>query len=232
MVTAALPHVLPNLLNPARLDRGDTRVAHEPFDFLVAYEQLPRQHATALARDFPRYAGAGFFPYDQADCGPAINALVEQLLSLPFANAIGARLGVDVLAQYPALVTLCRTLNSRHGNVHTDSTSKVVTALVYLMDSWPEERGGNLRLLRAQDDIESTIVPEIKPLYGTIVAFRRSDRSFHGHLPYEGERRVIQVAWLTSEAEKLRKTRRGRLSRVVKWLAGALDRRWRRRGPD
>jgi hypothetical protein len=45
-------------------------------------------------------------------------------------------------------------------------------------------------------------------------------------LPFEGERRVIQVAWLTSEEEKLRKTKRGRFSRLVKRLTGFLDRRF------
>ena len=69
------------------------------------------------------------------------------------------------------------------------------------------------------------MAPELKPLYGNFAVFRRADNSFHGHLPYEGERRVIQVAWLTSEDEKLRKTRRGRLSRLFKKLFGALDRR-------
>jgi hypothetical protein len=64
----------------------------------------------------------------------------------------------------------------------------------------------------------------VKPLYGTLVAFKREDNSFHGHLPFEGERRVIQVAWLTSEDEKLRKTRRGRFSRGLKRLLGAIDR--------
>ena len=69
------------------------------------------------------------------------------------------------------------------------------------------------------------LMPEIKPLYGNFVVFRRADNSFHGHLPHEGERRVIQVAWLTSEDEKLRKTQRGKFSRVFKKLFGALDRR-------
>jgi hypothetical protein len=55
--------------------------------------------------------------------------------------------------------------------------------------------------------------------------FKRCDNSFHGHLPYEGERRVIQVAWLTSEEEKLRKTKRGKFSRAFKKLFGVLDRK-------
>ena len=49
--------------------------------------------------------------------------------------------------------------------------------------------------------------------------------SFHGHLPFEGERRVIQIAWLTSEDEKLRKTKRGSVSRFLKSILGGLDKR-------
>lgn len=70
------------------------------------------------------------------------------------------------------------------------------------------------------------VASEVRSLYGTLVAFRRADNCFHEHLPYEGERRVIQIAWLISEDEKRRKTRRGRLSRLVKWFAGVLDRRF------
>jgi len=36
---------------------------------------------------------------------------------------------------------------------------------------------------------------------------------------------VIQVAWLTSEEEKLRKTKRGKFSRAFKKLFGRLDAR-------
>ena len=67
------------------------------------------------------------------------------------------------------------------------------------------------------------MTPELPPLYGEFAVFKRCDNSFHGHLPYEGERRVIQVAWLTSEEEKLRKTKRGKFSRLFKKLFGKLD---------
>lgn len=219
----------PAPLDGARLDPSRCAVHREPFAFLVARDQLPAALAEDFARDFPRYAGAGFFPYDPADCGPSINCLIDTLLAPGFANAIGERLGVPDLARYPTLITLCRALNSRHGTVHTDSKSKVITALLYFSPDWHAGSAGSLRLLRSKDDIESLVVPEVPPLYGNLVAFRRSDNSFHGHLPFEGERPVIQVAWLTSEEEKLRKTRRGRLSRFVKWIAGRFDTRWGRR---
>ncbi len=217
------------ILDPANLARPDTLVASAPFAFLVASGQLPEAARADLAADFPRYRGAGFFPHDPTDCGPSINRLVEELSSGAFADAIGNRLGIPDLGRYPSLVTICRSLNRRHGNVHTDSRSKVVTALLYLMDDWPaDEHGGCLRFLARPDDIDGLVGPEVRPVYGNLAAFRRAENSWHGHLPFEGERRVIQVAWLTDAREKARKTRRGRLSRLVKWLAGSLDRAWGR----
>jgi len=213
------------LLDPARLDRPDTVVQHQPFPFMVAHGQLPDEMRGELDRDFPDYSSAGFFPYDPQECGPSINALVENMTGAAFASAIGRKLGIDGLEQYPTLVTICRLLNKRHGTIHTDSRSKVATALIYLNPQWPDTSDGCLRFLQRIDDIDSIVVPELIPLYGEFAVFKRCDNSFHGHLPYEGERRVIQVAWLTSEEEKLRKTRRGKFSRMFKKLFGSLDTR-------
>ncbi|HST28931.1 MAG TPA: 2OG-Fe(II) oxygenase [Rudaea sp.] len=226
MAVAIAKDNAPRLFDPARLDRADTQVRNEPFRFLFASGQLPADCTTALHEDFPKYAGAGFFPYDEADCGPSINRLVADLTNPAVATAVGARLGIDNLGQYPTLVTLCRTLNKRHGTIHTDSKSKVATALLYLNESWPDTSDGCLRFLKRIDAIDDMVAPEIRPLYGNFVVFRRADNSFHGHLPYEGERRVIQVAWLTSEEEKSRKTQRGKFSRLFKKLLGGLDRRF------
>jgi hypothetical protein len=187
---------------------------------------LPDDARGDLERDFPRYASAGFFPYDPGECGPSVNALINDMTSPAFARAIGQRLGIDNLDQFPTLVTLCRLLNKRHGTIHTDSKSKVATALIYLNPQWPDTSDGCLRFLRKIDDIDSTVTPELAPLYGEFAVFKRCENSFHGHLPYEGERRVIQVAWLTSEEEKLRKTKRGKFSRAFKKLFGRLDTRF------
>ena len=214
------------LLDPARLDRPDTTIRHQPFPFMVAHGQLPDEMRADLDRDFPRYASAGFFPYEPADCGASVNALIEGLTSPEFARAIGKRLGIEELDRYPTLVTLCRMLNKRHGTIHTDSRSKVATALLYLNGQWPDTSAGCLRFLRSIDDIDAMVMPELIPLYGEFAVFKRCDNSFHGHLPYEGERRVIQIAWLTSEEEKLRKTRRGKFSRAFKKVFGGLDRKF------
>ena len=209
----------------ASLDSPGTLIRHDPFAFVIAHGVLPDDACSDLARDFPRYTGAGFFPYHEAECGASIRALVDALTQAAFSDAAGARLDIERLSQYPVLVTLCRHIIRRHGTIHTDSASKVATALVYLNESWPDSSDGCLRFLGKVDDIDAMVAPEVKPLYGEFVIFKRADNSFHGHLPCAGERRVIQVAWLTSEAEKLRKTRRGLASRFFKKVAGGLDRK-------
>jgi hypothetical protein len=210
---------------PLLVDRiGPSSVVGDaPFPLLIARDVLDRTAGHALAEDFPRYRGAGFFPHTAADCGPAINALVQELTAADFADRVGDLLGIARLSQYPVLVTICRALNLRHGTIHTDSRSKVASALVYLNPQWVQSHAGCLRFLASGNDIEALVTPEIEPLYGTLTAFRRTDNSFHGHLPYEGERRVIQIAWLVDTAAVGRKTRRGRFSRAVKWLSGRVD---------
>ena len=223
---SALPRTTaPPLFDPAHLDRVDTYVTVQPFAFLIAHDQLPRLSMKSLEQDFPKYAGAGFFPYEEKDCGPSINRLINELIDPAVASKVGAKLGIDNLGHYPTLVTLCRALNKRHGTIHTDSKSKIATALLYLNESWPDTSDGCFRFLNSINDIDDMAAPEIKPIYGNFVVFKRADNSFHGHLPFEGERRVIQVAWLTSEDEKLRKTQRGKLSRLFKKLLGGIDRR-------
>lgn len=212
------------LIDPARLSAAE--VSSAPFAFLVARDQLPVDAEAALDRDFPRYPSAGFFPYRAEDCGPAVVEVVEALTSPAFAQAVGSRLGLPDLASYPPLVTICRHLNLRHGTIHTDSKSKLATALLYLSPEWPHGSAGALRFLRRIDSIDDMVAPEVAPLYGTIAAFKRADDSFHGHLPFEGERRVIQVAWLSSQAELDRKTRRGGFTRWLKSWLGRLDARW------
>lgn len=46
------------------------------------------------------------------------------------------------------------------------------------------------------------IIVEVPPTAGTLIAFKRSDNSWHGHEPFDGERRVIQFNWLTNEGNR------------------------------
>jgi hypothetical protein len=74
-----------------------------------------------------------------------------------------------------------------------------------------------LRLLRDSNDIESTIA-EVPPNGGTLVAFKRTDNSWHGHKPFEGERRYVMFNWVVSRAALERELGRHKLSARIKRL--------------
>ncbi len=57
---------------------------------------------------------------------------------------------------------------------------------------------------------------EISPVTGSLFAFRRADNSWHGHTSFVGERRVVQMTWLRSQADVDRKKSRGSLSHFFK----------------
>ncbi|MFC6635296.1 2OG-Fe(II) oxygenase [Microbulbifer taiwanensis] len=216
-------------LNASALTHKDTLVKRQPFPFFVARNVLSDEPMPSLLEDFPRLKGAGYLPHEKELCGDSINALVDGLVESAFADTIGDRLGVERLSQYPTYVSISRSLRKRHGNIHTDGKSKVATALLYLNPEWTLDGNGCLRLLKRIDDYEDMVVPEIKPAYGTLVAFKRTENSFHGHLPFQGQRLVIQVAWLVSAADRERKAKRGKLShklqKLQKWLVGKLGSR-------
>ena len=212
-------------VNADFLKKEETLIKADPFCFLVGRDVVPTELRQQLAKDFPPMKGAGYLPYEEEECGPAVNKLIEQLTAPAFADPIGDALGIERMSQYPTYVSISRTLNKRHGRIHTDGKSKVATMLVYLNEEWAENAAGCLRFLKSIDDINDTVVPEVPPIYGTLVAFKRAENSFHGHLPFQGERRVIQVAWLLSADEKLRKAKRGRLSHGIKKLFGWFDRK-------
>jgi Rps23 Pro-64 3,4-dihydroxylase Tpa1-like proline 4-hydroxylase len=107
----------------------------------------------------------------------------------------------------------------KYGAIHTDGPSKVMTMLVYMNDAWQPDEGGRLRVLYDGRNFEPYAV-EVPPVMGTVFAFLRSDRSWHGHLPFAGERKVVQVAWVTNQEELERKRRKNRFAQVLKGIFG------------
>jgi hypothetical protein len=68
----------------------------------------------------------------------------------------------------------------------------------YLHPGWASPEG-RIRVLRRE--VLEDPVAEVSPAEGNVFAFLRSDRSWHGHTPFIGERRVVQVAWLRDAKE-------------------------------
>ena len=82
---------------------------------------------------------------------------------------------------------------------------------------WKSE-GGRLRLLRSKklDDY----VAEVPPTMGSLIIFRRSDRSWHGHKPFEGKRMSLQFNWVNSSSYMRRERIRHKISSFLKRLRG------------
>jgi hypothetical protein len=112
------------------------------------------------------------------------------------------------------MITVRGRCAAKDGRIHTDSSTKLITVLIYFNDQW-EASGGRLRLLRSPTDLNDMIV-EAPPDLGTMIAFRRSDKSFHGHEPYEGVRRYVMINWMTSDFAARRELFRHRFSAGAK----------------
>ena len=184
-----------------------------PFPHIVSSAVLPEARHAELERDFPDISITGFVPPDDYPAGEAFNELVADVTSLELAELLGDKFGIDLVSK-PTLVTVRKWSENAAGRPHTDGADKLVTALVYLNREWAPQTGC-LRILPSQD-IDAPGAREVKPTFGNFVAFRRSDRSWHGHLPFKGERRVLQVAWCVSAEAIARKRKRHGQSSLLK----------------
>jgi SM-20-related protein len=183
-----------------RLDAfRDTPLVREPFPHLIVSGFVGPAELAAINADYPKISTSGSFPVDQVSFGPAFQTLLDELESDAFREAFEQKFGID-LSDRPTVTTVRGRCDARDGKIHTDSTSKIITVLIYMNESW-EQAGGRLRLLRSADDLND-IIAEVPPMAGTLLAFKRSDNSWHGHEPFAGERRVIQFNWLTSESNR------------------------------
>ena len=134
-----------------------------------------------------------------------------------FRAAFAEKFNVDLTGR-PYTITVRGRCGPRDGRIHTDARSKILTLLIY-MDPGMGTCGGRLRLLKSDAGLDDPIM-EVPPAAGTLLAFKRSDNSWHGHKPFDGERRVIQFNWVTSEGDRRIAMLRHHLSAAVKRLFG------------
>lgn len=190
-------------------------VTREPFKYFATPGVLsPVDLATVMA-DFPTISKPGIFPLNGLSYGPAFANLIEDIRSTDLEDIMSEKFGVD-LTDKPLMITARGHAHRRDGRIHTDSETKVVTCLLYLNNIW-DESGGRLRLLRRPDDLNDYLA-EVPPNGGTLVAFLRSENSWHGHEPFEGQRRYVMFNWMSSGAAFERELMRHRFSARLKQL--------------
>lgn len=187
----------------------------EPYEHVILRGFVKPEALRKINADYPRIDHAGSYPLASLEFGPNFQAMVDALESDEFRKAFEDKFQID-LTNRPSTITVRGRSDTRDGNIHCDSESKIVTILLYMNPDW-DDSGGRLRLLRSRDDLND-VAAEVPPSGGTLVAFLRSDHSWHGHLPFIGERRVIQFNWVTGERSQRFNLFRHRVSASVKQL--------------
>jgi SM-20-related protein len=188
-------------------------VTHDPFSFTVVPDFIPAANAATIRKDFPPIAYPGLMPVEATAFGPRFGELIQELQTEAVARTFSEKFDIDLIGR-SMMITVRGRCQERDGRIHTDSATKLVTALLYFNEAW-EAQGGRLRLLRRADDL-SDMIAEVPPNSGTLVAFRRSDCSFHGHEPFVGVRRYVMINWMASTFAARRELLRHRISASAK----------------
>ena len=207
-----------------RLDYDALRAippATDPFPHVVIPNFVLPESLSALVKELPALSQGGSFPMGGLRLGPLGRALVAELEGPALREAIAEKFGLD-LAGAPTMVTLRGRSREKDGQIHTDSTSKRVTVLLYLNPrsaAWASKEGC-LRLLRSATDIEDYAV-EIPPVDGTLLIFPNGPTAWHGHKRHVGQRYVVQLNYMTRDAAARAELRRHRVSAFLKRLTAA-----------
>jgi SM-20-related protein len=191
------------------------KMVRDPFDHVAIGQVLALDCAAAIPGEFPRIRNSGSYSLADAPPGPALRAVIDDLMSDRFRSNMATLFEMD-LEDRPATVTLRGQCAERDGRIHVDSKTKVLSLLIYLNHRW-SGRDGQLRLLADKDRFDEAPV-EIPAHLGSMVAFRRSDASWHGHSPFVGERRALQFNYLQNSRASVVSVLRHRLSALSKQL--------------
>ena len=193
-------------------------LSREPYDFFLGENFLKTDAIDTLRGDFPAIDKPGYLTVDEVALKGRFKTLIEELEGGELTEELSKKFGRD-LHPYPRLTTIMKRSQPKYGAIHTDGPSKVMTMLVYMNDVWEKDEGGRLRVLYDQKTFEPYAV-EVPPTMGTVFAFLRADNSWHGHKPFSGERKVVQVAWVKDAAELARKKKRNGVAQFFKGIFG------------
>jgi len=175
---------------------ANTICQRSPYDHVIVPSFVKTEALPYINSSYPKIKKPGSYPHHILKFGPEFAALLEELQGSAMRQAVEKVFDLD-LSNRPTTVTVRGHCQQKDGRIHTDSVEKIITVLVYINQNW-ENTGGLLRVLRSGNDIEN-YAAEVPPVDGTLIAFRRGNDSWHGHKRYVGERRVLQLNWVTDE---------------------------------
>jgi hypothetical protein len=191
----------------------------DPFEHIIATGAIQDANVEAVSGDFPDFDQPGSVPLDKLEYGPAFARLIDDLKGPELTRIVSEKFNIDLTGR-PTMITVRGRCRLRDGKIHTDSRRKLVTLLLYMNSGW-ESDGGRLRLLRSSHDIED-YAAKVPPDAQTMLIFKCSPDAWHGHKPFEGQRRTIQLNWVSDEKYLRREQRRHGVSTFFKRLGAAF----------
>lgn len=198
-----------------------TPVVGDPFAHVVVPDFVPSESLQAVLSDLPPLDKRGSFPITSVSLGTAAAALMREMEGPRLRDLIARKFDLD-LTTAPTMLTLRGRTEAKDGRIHTDSTAKRVTVLLYLnreTDAFARQ-DGCLRLLRGPDNLEDYAV-EVPPVNGTLLIFPNAANSWHGHRSFTGRRYSVQLNYMTTDAKARSELRRHRISAFMKKLTMA-----------
>lgn len=203
----------PKLLNLDLLNQ--TPLNTDPFSYLIVPNFIRPEALDEIHNDYPETTDAGSFPLDLLSYGPAFAKLMDEVRGPELRAAIAKKFSMN-LDGFPTLVTVRGHADMGDGSIHHDTKSKQITVLLYMNPSW-EDQGGRLRLLHDNKSLDN-VIAEVPPVAGTMLIFKVSKNSWHGHKPFIGPRRVIQLNYVINQSVVDKEIKRHKFSAKMKKL--------------
>jgi len=194
------------------------KVETDPYLYTIVPGFLSPDSVKRVNATYPKIEKGGSFPVEMLEANMTIKEVIDELDGPDFEKAIAGKFDVDLFGR-PKMYSLRGYTRAKDGQIHTDSKDKIITVLLSLNDNW-QQPGGRLRILKNGHDVDD-YAAEVPPDNGTLLVFKRSDSSWHGHHPFEGPRRSLQMNWMTSEGSKGWHKVRHTISAAVKKLTAA-----------
>jgi SM-20-related protein len=204
------------LLNLEKLRAANLET--DPYTYTLVPGFLSAGTVARINATYPKIDKGGSYPIESLEANMAIKEVIDELDGPEFEKAIAEKFSVELDGR-PKMYSLRGYTRSKDGQIHTDSKDKIITVLVYLNENW-QQPGGRLRILKNGHDVDD-YVAEVPPDNGTLLVFKRSENSWHGHHPFEGPRRSLQMNWMTSEGSKGWHKVRHSVSAALKKLTAA-----------
>jgi SM-20-related protein len=173
-----------------------TPVQTAPYDYAIVPQFLSPASVASVNATYPAISAGGSYPVESLATGMAIKEVIDELDGPAFERLIEEKFNVDLKGR-PKMYSLRGYTRAKDGQIHTDSKDKIITVLLYLNENW-QQPGGRLRILKNAHNVDD-FVAEVPPDNGTLLVFKRSDTSWHGHHPFDGPRRSLQMNWMTTE---------------------------------